>query len=105
MTTFADLGVDQDIVDALAEKGIVDAFPIQEQTIPLGLPGQDIIGQAKTGTGKTLGFGVPIAFQLRFDIYSTVMLSLGLVGSAYIAETIRARWPRASQSSPSRNAM
>jgi polar amino acid transport system permease protein len=37
-----------------------------------------------------LGFGVPIAFQLRFDIYSTVMLSLGLVGSAYIAETIRA---------------
>ncbi|MEY8041670.1 amino acid ABC transporter permease [Saccharopolyspora cebuensis] len=37
-----------------------------------------------------LGFGVPIAFQLRFDIYSTVMLSLGLVGAAYIAETIRA---------------
>ncbi|GAA4854859.1 amino acid ABC transporter permease [Saccharopolyspora rosea] len=36
------------------------------------------------------GFGVPIAFQLRFDIYSTVMLSLGLVGAAYIAETIRA---------------
>ncbi|MEN0023556.1 MAG: DEAD/DEAH box helicase, partial [Microbacterium sp.] len=50
MTTFADLGIDQDIVDALAAKGIVDAFPIQEQTIPLGLPGQDIIGQAKTGT-------------------------------------------------------
>jgi polar amino acid transport system permease protein len=38
----------------------------------------------------TLGFGVPIAFGLRFDIYSTVMISLGLVGSAYIAETIRA---------------
>ncbi|WP_344127137.1 amino acid ABC transporter permease [Saccharopolyspora halophila] len=37
-----------------------------------------------------LGFGVPIAFQLRFDIYSTVMLSLGLPGAAYIAETIRA---------------
>ncbi len=59
MTTFADLGVDQDIVDALATKGIIDAFPIQEQTIPLGLPGQDIIGQAKTGTGKTFGFGIP----------------------------------------------
>ena len=39
MTTFADLGVDQDILDALAHKGIVDAFPIQEQTIPLSLPG------------------------------------------------------------------
>ena len=48
------------MVDALANKGIVDAFPIQEQTIPLGLPGQDIIGQAKTGTGKTFGFGLPL---------------------------------------------
>lgn len=37
-----------------------------------------------------LGYGVPIAFQLKFDIYSTVMLSLGLVGAAYMAETIRA---------------
>jgi superfamily II DNA/RNA helicase len=64
VTTFSDLGVDQDIVDALAAKGIVDAFPIQEQTIPLGLPGQDIIGQAKTGTGKTFGFGIPVVQRL-----------------------------------------
>ncbi|MGO2745805.1 DEAD/DEAH box helicase [Microbacterium sp.] len=64
MTTFADLDIDQDIVDALAAKGIVDAFPIQEQTIPLGLPGQDIIGQAKTGTGKTFGFGIPVVQRL-----------------------------------------
>ncbi|WP_235559145.1 DEAD/DEAH box helicase, partial [Microbacterium sp. Leaf351] len=64
MTTFADLGVDQDILDALAHKGIVDAFPIQEQTIPLSLPGQDIIGQAKTGTGKTFGFGIPVVQRL-----------------------------------------
>ena len=67
MTTFADLGVDQDIVDVLASQGIVDAFPIQEQTIPLGLPGQDIIGQAKTGTGKTFGFGIPVVQRLGFD--------------------------------------
>ena len=67
MTTFADMGVDQDIVDALASKGIVDAFPIQEQTIPLGLPGQDIIGQAKTGTGKTFGFGIPVVQRLGLD--------------------------------------
>jgi len=60
VTTFAELGVDQDMVDALAERGIVDAFPIQEQTIPLALTGQDIIGQAKTGTGKTFGFGLPL---------------------------------------------
>lgn len=67
MTTFAELGVDQDIVDTLAARGIVDAFPIQEQTIPLGLPGQDIIGQAKTGTGKTFGFGIPVVQRLGLD--------------------------------------
>ncbi|MGO2521636.1 MAG: DEAD/DEAH box helicase [Microbacterium sp.] len=67
MTTFADLNIDQDIVDALASKGIVDAFPIQEQTIPLGLPGQDIIGQAKTGTGKTFGFGIPVVQRLGLN--------------------------------------
>ena len=60
MTTFTELGVDADMVEALASRGIVDAFPIQEQTIPLGLDGQDIIGQAKTGTGKTFGFGLPV---------------------------------------------
>ncbi len=67
MTTFAELGVDQDIVQTLANKGIVDAFPIQEQTIPLGLPGQDIIGQAKTGTGKTFGFGIPVVQRLGLN--------------------------------------
>ncbi|WP_309103205.1 DEAD/DEAH box helicase [Microbacterium sp.] len=67
MTTFADLGIDQDIIEALASKGIVDAFPIQEQTIPLGLPGQDIIGQAKTGTGKTFGFGIPVVQRLGLN--------------------------------------
>lgn len=67
VTTFAELGVDQDIVDTLAAKGIVDAFPIQEQTIPLGLPGQDIIGQAKTGTGKTFGFGIPVVQRLGLN--------------------------------------
>ena len=60
MTTFLELGVDQDIVDVLAESGITEAFPIQEQTIPLAISGQDIIGQAKTGTGKTFGFGLPL---------------------------------------------
>ena len=67
MTTFSDLGVASDIVDALAGKGIIDAFPIQEQTIPLALSGQDIIGQAKTGTGKTFGFGLPIIQRLGDD--------------------------------------
>ncbi|WP_439690339.1 DEAD/DEAH box helicase [Curtobacterium sp. SP.BCp] len=62
--TFADLNIEQDIVDALATKGIIEPFPIQQQTIPLALTGQDIIGQAKTGTGKTFGFGLPLIQRL-----------------------------------------
>jgi len=65
--TFRDLGIDGDIADALASKNIFEPFPIQEQTIPLGLAGQDIIGQAKTGTGKTFGFGLPIIQRLGLE--------------------------------------
>ncbi|MFJ7287871.1 MULTISPECIES: DEAD/DEAH box helicase [unclassified Curtobacterium] len=65
--TFADLNIEQDIVDALATKGIIEPFPIQQQTIPLALTGQDIIGQAKTGTGKTFGFGLPLIQRLGAD--------------------------------------
>ena len=64
---FSDLGIDSDIVAALASKGITSPFPIQEQAIPLALTGQDLIGQAKTGTGKTLGFGLPIIQRLGTD--------------------------------------
>ena len=60
MTTFTDLGVVEPITAALAEAGITDAFPIQELCIPQALEGRDLIGQAKTGTGKTLGFGIPL---------------------------------------------
>ena len=65
--TFSELNIDQDMVQALADKGIIEPFPIQVQTIPLALSGQDIIGQAKTGTGKTLGFGLPIIQRLGLN--------------------------------------
>ncbi|HEU5469642.1 MAG TPA: DEAD/DEAH box helicase [Actinophytocola sp.] len=58
--TFAGLGARPEIVRALAEAGIERTFAIQELTLPLALAGDDIIGQARTGTGKTLGFGVPL---------------------------------------------
>ncbi|MCI2178640.1 MAG: DEAD/DEAH box helicase [Ancrocorticia sp.] len=58
--TFADFGVSQPIVEALAAEGIVHPFPIQALTLPVALRRNDIIGQAKTGTGKTLGFGIPM---------------------------------------------
>ncbi len=57
---FADLGVRDEIVRALAEKGIETPFAIQELTLPLALAGEDVIGQARTGMGKTFGFGVPL---------------------------------------------
>lgn len=65
--TFSELQIEQDIVDALASKGIIEPFPIQQQTIPLALTGQDIIGQAKTGTGKTFGFGLPLIQRIGAD--------------------------------------
>ena len=58
--TFAEFGVKAEIVRALVEAGIERTFAIQELTLPLALAGDDIIGQARTGTGKTLGFGVPL---------------------------------------------
>lgn len=59
-STFADFDVRADIVEALRAQGIIHPFPIQALTLPVALRGRDIIGQAKTGTGKTLGFGIPM---------------------------------------------
>ncbi|GGK96327.1 DEAD/DEAH box helicase [Mangrovihabitans endophyticus] len=58
--TFAELGVRAETVEALAAAGITRAFAIQEYALPIALRGTDLIGQAPTGTGKTLGFGLPL---------------------------------------------
>jgi hypothetical protein len=58
--TFAELGVRAETVAALEAAGIVRAFAIQEYAVPIGMRGADLIGQAPTGTGKTLGFGIPL---------------------------------------------
>jgi superfamily II DNA/RNA helicase len=58
--TFRDLGVDAILCDALEAKGITHPFPIQAMTLPMALAGGDLIGQARTGTGKTLAFGLPL---------------------------------------------
>lgn len=64
-TTFDELGVDPLIVADLTKAQIVNPFPIQEMCIPLALEGHDLIGQAKTGTGKTLGFGIPLLQRIN----------------------------------------
>jgi superfamily II DNA/RNA helicase len=66
-TSFADLGVRDEIVRALAENGIEHPFAIQELTLPLALAGEDLIGQARTGMGKTYAFGVPLLNKLVTD--------------------------------------
>ncbi|CAB4870346.1 unannotated protein [freshwater metagenome] len=58
--TFADLPLRPETLAALAEHGFESPFPIQEQVLPIALADGDVIGQAKTGTGKTLAFGIPV---------------------------------------------
>ena len=62
--TFAEIGVRDEIVAALRAAGIERTFAIQELTLPLALRGEDVIGQARTGMGKTLGFGVPLLHRM-----------------------------------------
>jgi superfamily II DNA/RNA helicase len=65
--SFAELGVLASTVEALEAIGITHPFPIQSLTLPVALRGHDIIGQAKTGTGKTLGFGIPLLQRVVVD--------------------------------------
>lgn len=59
-TSFAALGLSDEIVSALDERGISSPFPVQALTIPDALAGRDVCGKAKTGSGKTLAFGLPV---------------------------------------------
>jgi superfamily II DNA/RNA helicase len=65
--TFAELDVDPRIVSALLDAGIERTFAIQALTLPIALTGADLIGQARTGMGKTLGFGLPLLQRLTED--------------------------------------
>ncbi|MEE2057563.1 DEAD/DEAH box helicase [Rhodococcus artemisiae] len=72
--TFAELGVRDEIVRALSEVGIERTFAIQELTLPLALAGDDLIGQARTGMGKTFGFGVPLLHRVTTAASGTAPL-------------------------------
>lgn len=65
MTTFADLGLSQPVLQALDMKGYTIPTPIQEQAIPAVLKGRDLLGIAQTGTGKTAAFMLPSIDRLR----------------------------------------
>ncbi|MFG2333663.1 DEAD/DEAH box helicase [Streptomyces sp. NPDC048604] len=62
--TFGDLGLPEGVVRKLAQNGVTTPFPIQAATIPDALAGKDILGRGRTGSGKTLSFGLPTLAQL-----------------------------------------
>jgi superfamily II DNA/RNA helicase len=63
-TTFAALGVPAPLVEVLDDQGIAAPFPVQAATLPDALAGRDILGRARTGSGKTLGFSLPLVSRL-----------------------------------------
>ncbi|WP_415947276.1 DEAD/DEAH box helicase [Streptomyces sp. KLOTTS4A1] len=62
--TFGDLGLPEGVVRKLAQNGVTTPFPIQAATIPDALAGKDILGRGRTGSGKTLSFGLPLLSRL-----------------------------------------
>ncbi|KDN84349.1 DEAD/DEAH box helicase [Kitasatospora cheerisanensis] len=62
--TFGDLGLHDEVVRALAKRGVTTPFPIQAATIPDALAGKDVLGRGRTGSGKTLSFGLPLLTRL-----------------------------------------
>lgn len=104
--TFAELGVAAEIVDALSEQGITQTFAIQELTLPIALDGRDIIGQARTGMGKTLGFGVPLLDRV-FDAADVAELdgtprALVVVPTRELAQQVGEDLERAARHTPVR---
>ena len=62
--TFADLGVPAPIAHALEKNGKTEPFPIQRDTLPDTLAGRDVLGRGRTGSGKTIAFGIPLVANL-----------------------------------------
>ncbi len=71
---FADFAIDEVLQNNLAAKGYTIPSPIQDQTIPLGLEGRDVIGIANTGTGKTAAFAVPVMQRLIHEPKSRALI-------------------------------
>jgi superfamily II DNA/RNA helicase len=76
--SFAELGVPGPLVGALARAGLTVPFPIQAATLPDALAGRDILGRGRTGSGKTLGFSIPLVAGLA-DGFTSAGRPRGLV--------------------------
>lgn len=74
VNTFADFKVNDLLKQNIIDKGYVTPSPIQDQTIPLGLEGKDVIGIANTGTGKTAAFALPVLHKLMNNQHSKALI-------------------------------
>lgn len=81
--SFKDLGLSEPLLDALMREGFNHPTVIQSQLIPVALTGRDVLGQAKTGTGKTAAFGLPMLE--RTDVERRVLQGLVLVPTRELA--------------------
>jgi len=77
LTKFEELGLSQATLKAVLQMGFEEATPIQSETIPLGLKGIDLIGQAQTGTGKTAAFGIPLVekVDIKLDAIQGIIIA------------------------------
>ncbi|HWO94467.1 MAG TPA: DEAD/DEAH box helicase [Dehalococcoidia bacterium] len=88
---FAELGIDEKVLRAIARMGYVTPTPIQHDAIPIVLRGRDLVGQAQTGTGKTLVFAVAIAQAVDATVDETqaIVLTPTRELTQQVAETVR----------------
>ena len=75
-SSFSQLPISPEILSAINDMGFKTPSPIQEQAIPFAVEGLDIVGQAQTGTGKTIAFGIPMVEKVSVDITATQALVL-----------------------------
>ncbi len=89
--SFAQFGLPESVVAVLTSAGITKPTPIQARTLPDALAGRDVLGRAQTGSGKTLGFGLPMITRLHSDRRPRVALSpqgLVLVPTRELAQQV-----------------
>lgn len=89
---FGELSISIPVAKALAEAGYVTPTPIQEAVIPIVFGGQDVVGQAQTGTGKTAAFGIPLVEALKPDVRA--VQALVLVPTRELAVQVRGELAR-----------
>jgi ATP-dependent RNA helicase DeaD len=90
ISTFQTLGISEEVVKALEENGLKSPFPIQEAAIPVILNGQDFIGQAHTGSGKTAAYALPILTKINSKRYNNSPQALILVPTRELAMQVTA---------------